>query len=126
MLDYRSITEEQLANALRALAHPQRLAIYARLVECCGPGSAECAGEDEVARCVGVLGQDLGIAPSTVSHHVRELRMAGLIEIQRRGRFVECQVSRAVLSGIAGWFAEAARLADSAGQEPIPCRGEAR
>ena len=37
-------------------------------------------------QCVGDLGRGLDIDPSTVSHHIRELRQAGLIRMEKRGK----------------------------------------
>lgn len=54
--------------------------------------------------CVGELGKDLGIAPSTVSHHIKELYRAGLIKMERRGQNVECSVNPEMLSALALFF----------------------
>ena len=43
--------------------------------------------------------QNVGVAQSTVSHHLRKLREAGLIESERRGSWVHY---RAVPGGLAG------------------------
>jgi DNA-binding transcriptional ArsR family regulator len=40
------------------------------------------------------LGKGLEIDPSTVSHHIRELRQAGLIRMERRGKNMLCWVDR--------------------------------
>jgi ArsR family transcriptional regulator len=53
---------------------------------------------------VGALGGDLDIAPSTVSHHVKELQQAGLIRMERRGQRVECWVDPETLGGLAAFF----------------------
>ena len=45
-----------------------------------------------MSTCAGEIGKDLGIAPSTVSHHLKELRVARLIRMERRGKMVQCQV----------------------------------
>jgi ArsR family transcriptional regulator len=76
----------------RALSNPQRLRIFLRLAACCGPGV--CCGADiaEARRCVGELGRDLGIAASTVSHHIKELRNAGLMHVERSGQRIECWI----------------------------------
>ena len=55
--------------------------------------------------CVGELGRDLGIAPSTVSHHIKELYHAGLIRMEKQGQKVQCQVDLEVLRDLAGFFA---------------------
>ena len=49
---------------------------------------------------VGELGQGLDIVPSTVSHHIKELRRAGLIRTNRRGQNIECWVDLNVLDKI--------------------------
>jgi ArsR family transcriptional regulator len=43
-----------------------------RLASCCLPGGT-CNTETEMYECVGKLGKDLGIAPSTISHHIKTL-----------------------------------------------------
>lgn len=105
MSNYTSI--DSLAEALRALSHPHRLRIFMRLVRCC-PSGASCdppSGE-AVAPCVGDLGADLGIVPSTVSHHMKELRRAGLVRMERRGQLVVCQVDEDMLETLARFFAD--------------------
>jgi SAM-dependent methyltransferase/DNA-binding transcriptional ArsR family regulator len=54
--------------------------------------------------CVGDLGRDLGIAPSTVSHHVKELHHAGLIRTERKGQTILCYVDPGVREEIARFF----------------------
>ena len=38
------------------------------------------------------LGKGLEIDPSTVSHHIKELRVSGLIRMERRGKNIVCWV----------------------------------
>lgn len=66
---------EQLAGLFKALADPIRLQLYSRIV----------AAKDEV--CVCDI-QDVGVSQPTVSHHLRKLREAGLIDCERRGTWV--------------------------------------
>lgn len=61
-----------LAARFKALADPTRVAIVNRL-----------AGAGEVCVCAFV--DDLGLSQPTVSHHLRILREAGLVEASRRG-----------------------------------------
>src|SRR5437660_3942055 len=63
---------EALAARFKALADPARVAIVNRL-----------AAADEV--CVCDLNAALDLAQPTVSHHLRVLREAGLVESSRRG-----------------------------------------
>ena len=61
-----------LADRFKALSDPTRVAI----VNCL-------AGADEV--CVCVLVDEFGLSQPTISHHLRVLREAGLVEATRRG-----------------------------------------
>jgi arsenite methyltransferase len=106
MSNYRT---EELAARFRALANPHRLAVFRRLATCCPPGTA-CSVDEATRVCVGDLGAELDIAPSTVSHHLKELVQAGLVRRERRGRTIECWVEPQVLDELAAFF----------GPEPIP------
>ncbi len=86
----------------KALGNPHRLAIFHRLITCCAPGT--CCDLDSVRFTVGQLGAGLEIAPSTLSHHLKELRRAGLIEMERRGKQVICWIDAAVLERLADFF----------------------
>jgi ArsR family transcriptional regulator len=39
----------------------------------------------------------LGLAPATVSHHLRELEIAGLVNVERHGKFARISLRRDVL-----------------------------
>jgi ArsR family transcriptional regulator len=81
----------RFAEAFKALSNPNRLHIFLRLISCCPPGT-KCISDSSGHRCVGELGQDLGIDPSTVSHHLKELRRSALIHMERRGKKMICWV----------------------------------
>ncbi len=92
----------QLAEAFKALGHPHRLALFQRLCTCCAPGT-RCDIEQAVLS-VGELGEGLAIAPSTLSHHLKELSRAGLVSTRRNGKKVECWVEPSVLESLAAFF----------------------
>ncbi|MEN8175303.1 MAG: metalloregulator ArsR/SmtB family transcription factor [Pseudomonadota bacterium] len=103
MSNFRS-NNEQRAGMFRALGNPHRLAIFQRLTTCCVPGTV--CDVASFGRCsVGQLGEGLDIAPSTLSHHLKELNHAGLIEMRRRGKNVECWIEPGVLETLAAFFA---------------------
>ena len=91
MSNYRTINPAELAEYFKALSNPNRLQIFLRLLTCCSPGTV-CAADTMSGFCVGELGEDLSVAPSTLSHHIKELQRAGLIKTQRRGQNIECYV----------------------------------
>ncbi|OGS05120.1 MAG: hypothetical protein A3G41_01295 [Elusimicrobia bacterium RIFCSPLOWO2_12_FULL_59_9] len=102
MSKYRIKGAARFAARFKALSNPHRLSIFLRLASCCRPGKA--CGSGQARTCVGDLGKNLGIAPSTVSHHLKELHQAGLVHMQRRGRLIECWVESAMLAALAEFF----------------------
>ena len=83
-----------------ALSNPKRLKLLQRLVEGCCSGTACCTAED-LSLCIDQLADELGLAKSTVSHHVKELREAGLIGVERRGKFNDFRIEGGALSALA-------------------------
>ncbi|MCP4545190.1 MAG: helix-turn-helix transcriptional regulator [bacterium] len=102
MSNNRKIDVGRFAAMFKALSNPGRLKIFLRLVSCCPPGDG-CSVESGRAY-VGELGADMGLAPSTVSHHIKELRQAGLIEMSRSGQRIECRLPAKVLTDIQAFF----------------------
>lgn len=100
MSNYR-IDENTLAHAFKALSNPNRLAIFRKLVACCPDGRA-CNLEDSL--CIGELGESLSIAPSTLSHHIKELSQAGLVETIRQGKNIVCRVELDRVNELAAFF----------------------
>jgi ArsR family transcriptional regulator len=66
---------EQVATLLKALADPVRLRLFTQIAL------------DQGETCVCDL-PDVGVSQPTVSHHLRRLREAGLIDCERRGTWV--------------------------------------
>ena len=87
----------------KALSNRHRLKIFMRLTSC-GSGGIACCSADKTSECVGDLGNNLGIAPSTVSHHLKELYRAGLIKTRRQGQHIECSVDPEILETLSGFF----------------------
>src|SRR4030042_5834591 len=103
MSNFRNDDAERLADAFKALSNPHRLSIFTRLASCCTPSEA-CGADADMRECVGAVGKNLGLAPSTISHHIKELHRAGLIKMRRRGQTVECWVDPETLDSLATFF----------------------
>ncbi|MEX0892329.1 MAG: metalloregulator ArsR/SmtB family transcription factor [Gemmatimonadota bacterium] len=98
---HESPSREDLSRAFRALGHPHRLTIVqtllGRAVACCTSERADDCRLDPASCNVGDLGALVDVAPSTLSHHLKELEDAGLIERARDGRYLYCRVNQATL-----------------------------
>ncbi len=98
-----SIDIQTCATMLKALGNPHRLSIFQRLTTCCAPGTV-CEIDEAIGLTVGEIGKELQIAPSTVSHHLKELHHAGLIKTRRNGKNIECWIEPEVLNQLSGFF----------------------
>lgn len=108
----------ELHSAFQALGHPHRLAIVRRLREralaCCEGDRSEDCTMDPASCNVSELLESVPCAPSTLSHHLKELESAGVIERARDGREVLCRVNEARLGELARFLEPEATRADLA------------
>lgn len=81
----QSIDREHLIDAFKALSNETRLTIFEHIRRgCCGPDRP---GIDE-RPAVCEVASSVKVAPSTISHHIKELRRARLISCERRGQTI--------------------------------------
>jgi ArsR family transcriptional regulator len=91
------LTRARRAAILKALADPRRFELLERIAKAgCPLGCAE-------ARAV------LPISAATLSHHIKELETAGLIDVRREGKFHFLTLRPGVLEALAGGLASLAR-----------------
>ena len=112
MSNSETLSLKQLSDVFGALSHPYRLGIFLRL-SCCPDNLDDDGSNGQVCACVGTLGKDLDISPSTVSHHLKELHRAGVIEMDRQGQKILCSIRPGVVRAVADFFAERACAANT-------------
>jgi DNA-binding transcriptional ArsR family regulator len=85
-------TAEALA-ALAALAQASRLTVFRLLVQHAPDGLS-----------AGVIAEKLGIAPATLSFHLKELHRAGLVAQRQEGRFLWYSANVEAMNALIGYL----------------------
>jgi ArsR family transcriptional regulator len=80
----KQIDKEHLVDAFKALSNMNRLAIFEQIRMGCG--KARLDGDSRLAVCA--VANAVNIVPSTISHHIKELRRAHLIRCERQGQSI--------------------------------------
>ena len=95
-----------LDEAFKALASEQRREILRLLGEASrsSPVEKECCAPAEVCACK--LAEHLGLAASTISHHMSVLRRAGLVQGRKEGLWTYYTLDRERLAQVASELAE--------------------
>jgi ArsR family transcriptional regulator len=93
-----SAAAERLAAILKALGEPTRLRLVSLI-----------AGHEGAEACVCDLTSPVGLSQPTVSHHLKILVEAGLLERTQRGKWAYYRLVPATLDTLAGVFARAGR-----------------
>jgi len=86
---------KQVLAALAALAQESRLAIFRLLIQ---------AGQAGLP--AGKIGEELGIASSALSFHLKELSHAALVTARQEGRFVIYTAQFDTMSELVGFLTE--------------------
>lgn len=86
---------EKAASQLEALGNPTRLQLYRTLVR---------AGEEGLP--VGRIQNKLGIAASTLSHHLKRLVDTGLVTQERQATTLICRANYPGMDALIGYLAD--------------------
>lgn len=112
---------DTLSQAFKALGHPHRLAIVKRLIDraiaCDATDPSRCTF-DPACCGFGEIVEELGVSKATVSHHLKELARAGLIERIRKGRRVYCRVREARLAELRDFLSGTSAVRRTAATQP--------
>jgi ArsR family transcriptional regulator len=79
-----TLTDKQFDLIAKALADPRRMAVLEVIA-----GERECA-------CT-KLREEFPVSKATISHHIKELVRAGLVDAHRDGQYLQCEVRREVV-----------------------------
>ena len=109
-----------VAAMFKALGDPTRLRIFEFLRTCCCPVAVGETGDVRPVSgptvgevCCHVTGAEQ--INSKISHHLKELRLAGLITVERRGKNMICGVNRSAVAALAHYLGT--EPGDSDGQD---------
>lgn len=87
-------SDSDLVSLFSALAHPWRIAILRVLLRHAVSG-----------RQFGALSKDLGISPSTLTHHLQEMENAGILSRETMGRATLLRLDLTILTEVASQLA---------------------
>jgi ArsR family transcriptional regulator len=83
-----ALTDKEFELIAKALADPRRMQVLEVIA-----GERACA-------CT-KLREEFPVSKATISHHIKELVRAGLVESHREGQYLRCEVRREVLEAYA-------------------------
>ena len=85
---HTALAPGQFELVSKALADPRRVAVL------------EAIADEECCACQHLRDQ-FPVTKATISHHIKELVRAGVVEARREGRYLHCLVRREVLEAYA-------------------------
>ena len=101
-------------RALGALAHETRLGIFRLLVEHGPPGLP-----------AGDIGRKLDLPGATLSFHIKELAMAGLVSARQQGRFIRYATDFSGMRALVAYLSEnCCRVCADGGDRPDTCAAD--
>jgi len=107
-LNFNTLGEDVAVTSLAALAQTQRLRAFRALVV---------AGPDGLTP--GVIAEQLAIAPSALSFHLKELSHAGLVSSEARGRNLIYRAEFARMNALLAYLTEQCCQGESCAATPL-------
>jgi ArsR family transcriptional regulator len=103
--------EDDVIRALGALAHAHRLQVFRALVVA-GPSGMTPT----------VMSEGSGIAPTSLSFHLKELMQAGLVTQERQGRHLVYRAAFDRMNGLLGYLTENCCQGEACLSQAAACR----
>ncbi len=97
---------DELVLVFKALGDPTRLKIL-DLLKSRGQSCCELIAREERGLCACDIETAVGLSQAAVSHHMGLLRRAGLVDAEKRGRWMFYRRNEAALAGVAEALAKA-------------------
>lgn len=91
---------DELVEVFKALGDPTRLKIL-DLLKSRGKSCCALVAREERGLCACDIEQAVGLSQAAVSHHMGLLRRAGLVQADKRGRWMFYRRNESALTGIA-------------------------
>lgn len=90
----------------KALSNPSRLEILKFIYKSgiTGPMDTGAEGSCCAKCCAGDVAGKFNLAPSTISHHTKELVRAGLVKVERDGQFIRLLPNPEALEAASGFM----------------------
>lgn len=88
----------RLAKVFKALSCSQRLKLFKLIYKLGKEKSCTCC--DPIQKVFTTASEHLNISKSTISHHLKELQNAGLINCIRKGQHFDCTINIDILNEI--------------------------
>lgn len=100
------MNEDKAIIAFKALADPTRLKIL-NILKARGRSCCDLIARNEPGLCACDIEEAVGLSQAAVSHHMGLLRRAGLVDAQKRGRWVYYRRNEAAIARLADQLAKA-------------------
>lgn len=91
---------KQLSRAFKALSNPNRLQIYLEVLSHRQSGITAPEAGCGIADLIGKL----SVGAPTISHHVKELVDAGLVSVEKNGKYVTCHLNENMQKHLSAFF----------------------
>ena len=95
---------ERYADMFKALSNYHRLRIFLHTLGCYPPGDTCVTDASDISAGLRTMAKDLELAPSTVSHHLKELRNAGLLKMRRTGQSIAVWIDKETVEDLSGFI----------------------